>query len=341
VNRRAIERLGEDRVGNPFCVPSKRIILLHSGENMKNYLKMLPALGLIAGVLLMVPATTLAEDEYSAKGADTCLMCHRAEKWGVMPIFQTKHGSLTDPDAPFSNLQCESCHGPSNAHVKAKNKAEVKPKVSFGENDMESVSEQNGMCLSCHEKHDHLGWMGSAHESSDVACTSCHSIHVERDPISDPLQQQDVCFTCHQSQRADVLKASGHPLRFGNMSCSDCHNVHDGFSDHLLVEDNVNDTCYRCHAEKRGPFLWEHAPVTEDCSLCHDPHGSNHPASLKRRPPLLCQQCHSAADHPGVAYTSEGIDPDSPNRFLLLRSCMNCHAQVHGSNHPSGSSQMR
>ena len=40
---------------------------------------------------------------------------------------------------------------------------------------------------------------------------------------------------------------------------------------------HLNDTCYDCHAEFRGPYLWEHAPVPEDCSNCHDPHGSNHP----------------------------------------------------------------
>ena len=309
---------------------------------MKKFLDILPVLILAVALLPAAPAGASDEElQYSAKGADGCLMCHRAEKWGVMPIFQTKHGSLVDPEAPFSNLQCEACHGPSDAHVKARKKSEAPPPVTFGENDTASTGEQNAICLNCHQGHDNIGWLGSAHDDSDVACVSCHDIHVEHDPVSDPLSQQEVCFECHQRQRADVLKASGHPLRFGNMTCSDCHNVHDGFSDHLLVEDTVNETCYRCHAEKRGPFLWEHAPVTDDCSLCHDSHGSNHPASLTRRPPLLCQQCHSAAGHPGVAYTSDDMEQSPADRFLLTRSCMNCHSQVHGSNHPSGSSQMR
>ncbi|MBT8039079.1 MAG: cystathionine beta-synthase, partial [Gammaproteobacteria bacterium] len=114
-----------------------------------------------------------------------------------------------------------------------------------------------------------------------------------------------------------------------------------GNHDYLLTEDNLNDTCYTCHAEKRGPYLWEHAPATEDCSLCHASHGSIHPASLNRRPPLLCQTCHSAAGHPAVGYTGDDIGNTAQQRFLLSRSCMNCHSQVHGSNHPSGSSQVR
>ena len=306
-------------------------------------MKALPNLILIVFLLSVLPGDALAESEaeYTSKGADSCLMCHRAEKWGVMPIFESKHGSLTDGDAPFSNMQCEACHGPSAAHMKAKNKAEVKTAVVFGDNTTSTAAEQNEPCLGCHAGHDNIGWMGSAHESTDVSCVSCHSIHVASDSVLDPIGQQEKCFECHQPMRSAVLRPHGHPLRFGSMSCSDCHNVHDGNNDFLLVEDNVNDTCYTCHAEKRGPFLWEHAPASEDCSLCHQPHGSNHPASLTRRAPLLCQQCHSAVGHPAFDYTGEDIDDVGRQNYLLSRSCMNCHSQVHGSNHPSGSSQLR
>jgi DmsE family decaheme c-type cytochrome len=307
---------------------------------MNMRLKVLSNLVLLLLFLLIVPGI-LAAEEYSSKGADSCLMCHRAEKWGVTPIFDSKHGSLTDPDAPFSNMQCEACHGPSNAHAKAKKKSEVKPARTFGKDADASVAQQNEACLGCHQDHTGMGWFGSTHEMEDVGCASCHSIHEQKDPIFDPLAQQEVCFTCHQPKRADTFKPSGHPLRFGSMTCSDCHNVHDGNNDFLLTQDNVNDTCYTCHAEKRGPFLWEHAPVTDSCSLCHEPHGSNHPALLTKRPPLLCQQCHSATDHPGQGYSSDDLDDVPANRFLMARGCMNCHSQVHGSNHPSGSSQTR
>ena len=149
------------------------------------------------------------------------------------------------------------------------------------------------------------------------------------------------CFECHPKRRADTFKASSHPLRFGNMSCSDCHDPHNGNNDFLLQQASVNETCYTCHAEKRGPYLWEHAPVAEDCILCHQPHGSNHPALLKRRSPLLCQQCHSPAGHPSTAYTSDLAEDSFSNRFMLGRACLNCHSQVHGSNHPSGATLHR
>ena len=104
----------------------------------------------------------------------------------------------------------------------------------------------------------------------------------------------------------------------------------------LLTRPTLNQTCYTCHAEKRGPFLWEHAPVAEDCSNCHTPHGSVNPALLLSRPPLLCQQCHSQADHPSMAATGAGLARGQASSFLLAGSCTNCHSQVHGSNAPSG-----
>jgi DmsE family decaheme c-type cytochrome len=301
-------------------------------------LKLLPLLVLL---LLLLPGTLTAQ-EYTPKGADTCMMCHSGGMYNVKPIFKTKHGSQTDPDAPFSQRHCESCHGPSNEHVTAMMQGKiVKPMRTFGEDDNATPAEQNEACLGCHQAKANPGWTGSAHESHDVACVSCHSIHQEHDPLFEPLGQQQVCFDCHPRKRSDVLKPSGHPLRTGNMACSDCHNVHDGSNDFLLRAENVNDTCYTCHAEKRGPFLWEHAPVTEDCTLCHQPHGSNHPALLTRRPPLLCQQCHSASGHPAEPYTIEDMDDNVTSKFLLARACMNCHSQVHGSNHPSGGSRLR
>ena len=175
------------------------------------------------------------------------------------------------------------------------------------------------------------------HQRAEVSCVACHDVHVRRDPMRDALTQNQACTTCHRRTQADIRKVSAHPLRDGQMSCTDCHAPH-GARDvaGLLKRDTTNQLCFDCHADKRGPYLWEHAPVTEDCSLCHQPHGSNHRALLERSAPLLCQSCHSPSGHPSVAYTSAGLPNGAPSGFLLARSCMNCHSQVHGSNHPSG-----
>ena len=120
------------------------------------------------------------------------------------------------------------------------------------------------------------------------------------------------------------------------MACTACHDPHGSTAEFLLARQNVNETCYACHAEKRGPFLWEHAPVAEDCTECHAQHGSSQPGMLKQRGPLLCQQCHSQAGHPSIVQGNAALSAGTPSSYLLGANCLNCHAQIHGSNHPSG-----
>ena len=293
---------------------------------------------------------------YTDKGADTCIKCHDEDSdYPVFDIFKTRHGVQADARTPFAGLQCEACHGPGvsnplfaqdgqapRSHVaKVRSGEERPPILNFGANSKAPVADQNRMCLGCHKGDSHITWQGSAHEAGEVSCASCHTIHASHDPVLDKVSQPDVCFTCHQKQRAEFLKPSSHPVRFGQMGCSECHAPHGSATSTLLSRPTLNETCYTCHAEKRGPLLWEHAPVTEDCSLCHTPHGSIYPTLLSKRAPLLCQQCHSQAGHPSVAYTAAGLPTGGASRFLLAGSCLNCHTQVHGSNHPSGVKLMR
>lgn len=282
------------------------------------------------------------EAEYSS-GARQCMACHSEGKdRAAHEVFLTPMGISNAPNSPFAegSHDCETCHGPSASHrKKQEDGTRLPPAVTFGANS--PVEEQNEICLACHSDNQQLHWTGSMHDEEEVACASCHEVHAARDPVFNKLDQQEKCFACHPRTRAESFQASSHPLRFGEMTCSDCHNAHNGDNEALLIRSTVNDTCYTCHAEKRGPYLWEHAPVSENCDLCHRPHGSNHAAMLTQRPPLLCQQCHSPGGHPAAPYTSESEENSFQQRFLLSRSCDNCHAQVHGSNHPSGVTSTR
>jgi DmsE family decaheme c-type cytochrome len=161
--------------------------------------------------------------------------------------------------------------------------------------------------------------------------------------------QPNVCYSCHKEQRVQVQRPSHHPIPEGKMTCSDCHAVHGSSGPKLAKRDSTNDTCFLCHAEKRGPFVHPHQPATEDCASCHNAHGSTVAAMLKVRPPMLCQQCHTPhvaggvgalGGQPGVfggASPAVGATANGKNvvNFWQGRSCMNCHTQVHGSNNPS------
>lgn len=285
--------------------------------------------------------------QHSAKGADSCLECHDDETvaYSAGAIFKTKHGHQGDKRSPFGakGLQCEACHGPGAQHSAKGSKKKLSIN-SFKADSYLSVEVRNQACLGCHEGGTRTGWHAGAHERNAVACTDCHRIHQPQgDPVMTRTTEAAVCLTCHKNQTAAFQMPSSHPVRQGLMSCSGCHSPHGSTAPAMLVKATLNQTCYSCHAEKRGPVLWEHQPVTEDCALCHAPHGSVRPALLSSSPPLLCQQCHSAAGHPSVARTSKSLPGGSSGGaiFTIAGSCTNCHVQVHGSNHPSGSKLMR
>ena len=189
-----------------------------------------------------------------------------------------------------------------------------------------------------------MHWPGSQHQVNDVPCASCHRVHAASDPMLVKSEQPTVCFTCHKEQRAQIRQISSHPLDVGKMACSDCHNPHGSAGPKLLAMNSVTETCATCHAEKRGPFLWEHQPVNEDCTNCHTPHGSNIAPLLKSRPPFLCDECHDGPHNSQAAYGTAvaglqggGVLPGgNPNSNAVGRACMNCHVMVHGSNSPAG-----
>jgi DmsE family decaheme c-type cytochrome len=310
---------------------------------------------IIAGLLLgsVFPAFAdeqmLAENQapqdaespaYSEEGADTCLGCHNDPAMQV--IFRTPHGQQVDPESPMAQMQCEACHGPGGGHADRRQpRPGHQPVADFGPDALTSIESQNAICIDCHTDDVTLAWTGSVHERNETSCAGCHQVHVRADPVSLQSQQAEVCFDCHQQQRADSQKPSSHPIRFNEMVCADCHSPHASVSSGQLTRNTTNELCLSCHAELRGPMLFDHAPVSEDCSLCHMPHGSIHPALLTRRPPLLCQSCHSQRGHPSISFTENSLPGGNPSAMVLERGCMNCHTKIHGSNHPSGYNLMR
>jgi DmsE family decaheme c-type cytochrome len=227
-------------------------------------------------------------------------------------------------------FDCQNCHGPGSAHVKAGGGRGVGGILSFGETDPRTPEEKNAICLACHQKGDRANWPGSTHESRNLSCTNCHTVmkQVSRKFNLKTAWEPDTCFQCHKDRRAQIYRSSHMPVREGKIVCSDCHNPHGSVTESLLREDSINDTCYKCHAEKRGPFLFEHLPVRENCDNCHDPHGSVNDYSLKIARPRLCLECHNLMNVGvnGLHNTEGGLGQD----------CQNCHVAIHGSNAPGG-----
>lgn len=306
------------------------------------------ALLLTALYFFGAPASSLAATD--AEVAARCVECHDEED--LPDMSRSAHALGADVRTPT----CVSCHGRSDAHLEAEAEGETRPRPdrSFGRNSALSPEERSDVCLACHDRDAARAfWGGSAHPAADLACTSCHKLHTNQDPALAKSEQLEVCYACHKEQRVELSRPSHHPIPEGKMSCADCHSVHGSVGPALVRRDTTNDTCYTCHAEKRGPFVHEHEPVVDDCSNCHNPHGSTVAALLNTRPPMLCQQCHTphVAGAVGALGGQAGVfsaaGPDQGAQITAAsngknvvtmwqgRSCMNCHAQVHGSNNPA------
>ena len=267
-------------------------------------------------------------------GADVCADCHQDK---VDNMKTSPHGQAADPRTPFGREGCETCHGPGMLHFETEGNCIISMTGRYGE----SVGQRNGICLQCHQRGNRMHWSGSSHEAEDLACASCHSIHKKHD-VTERTIETELCYRCHQNIRAQTFRVSRHPIRENKVICSDCHNAHGSAGPASLKQFTINENCYSCHAEKRGPFLWEHQPASEDCTLCHNVHGSNHAALLKKPGPHLCQQCHSSVStqngrsHIGRFLDYGNASDPGVNRFVVAANCANCHSKVHGSNHPSG-----
>jgi DmsE family decaheme c-type cytochrome len=262
-------------------------------------------------------------------GEDTCLTCHEDRNYKG-----TRHALASLPKSPAATHGCESCHGPGKAHAESGGEADkiLNPTKVTPQRSSE-------VCATCHNRGEHAVWAGSQHDSRNVGCVSCHSVHAPKGPRQLKVATQpQLCATCHKDKIAKLDRSGHMPVREGKMQCTTCHNVHGSTNVRLLrTGDSIGELCTSCHAEKRGPFLWEHAPSRDGCTTCHDPHGTSNELMLVSKPPILCQRCHVSTRHPSTIYDAALIGSGaSPSIRVYARSCVTCHSAIHGSNHPSG-----
>jgi len=290
------------------------------------------------------PSPAADQDAYAKNDPQVCLGCHGQDRH-VVGFLKSPMAAKGDPKTPMASGGCESCHGPSAAHVASRSKGgDVEPAVVFDGPHAAPVEDLNAICLGCHQTAERINWQGSLMQRQGVACVNCHTIMASEDPVRVKKTQPEVCFGCHAEQRAQSFLYSHHPVREGLVACSDCHNPHGSPGPHAVKEFTVNETCYNCHADKRGPMLWEHQPVREDCTNCHTPHGSTEQRLMKENMGFMCSSCHSAvSNNSGGAFGGGHAMLGNLQGKAIFNSalanqrlCLNCHSQIHGSNSPNG-----
>lgn len=309
------------------------------------------AVGLAPRTSTETPGVLLAVGQDDYVGSETCRACHEPQ---FNKVANTKHGKFGNLAAWKDKVVgCESCHGPGKAHVEsAGDKTKIRVFLTM---DSKAVSET---CLACHAGKENLNnFRRGEHWRNNVGCTSCHAPHgpdrgnakpgsiefignAERqkpnraDSAMLRSSEPQLCMSCHTETKAQFSKPFHHKVLEGTMSCSDCHNPHGGFeSKQTKLAVGLDAACIKCHSNKQGPFVFEHAPLkVEGCAACHTPHGSSNPKLLKRSSVRqLCLECHSSI--------TEQAAPDAPSfhnqATVRYQNCTICHASIHGSNSSS------
>lgn len=300
------------------------------------------------------PPANSDPDAYAT--TEVCATCHamQAEQFA-----KTIHATAEPANAKYGT-GCESCHGPGNAHANAMAEATTPQQTAAGKklifNFNVKPAENAAHCLSCHSSSADQRLFGrSEHKMMGVSCEQCHAAHLtvpapaskrvearaaqptffqvptlpeETRWLSESLlkkTQPDLCFSCHKSIQAQFSLPTHHRVPEGQVKCTDCHEAHGTMNRPLLKKVNF-EVCVGCHAEKRGPYVYEHAAVKiEGCTACHSPHGSiERNMLLRREGRFLCLQCH-------VNPQAENV-PHSRLTYATRGECVRCHPTIHGSN---------
>ncbi len=287
---------------------------------------------------MLLPAAALAATD-GYVGSAACKTCH-PNVWSTFNR-NPHYKSIASGDKPPAQTGCEGCHGPGKAHIDAGGgNATI---IAFSQLSPEKALDN---CLRCHtQTMSRANIRRSDHTLNGVACNTCHSIHGSKAPralLAKP--QAELCYQCHADVRAQFSMPFKHRVNEGFMNCTDCHNPHGvsqptwraGGRPRMVDTALANEEpCLKCHTEKRGPFVFEHAAVRVDgCEGCHMPHGSAN-SRLLRKPVVftLCLECHNGA---GVfGRQGAGVPTQSGSHNMAdpkFQNCTACHVRVHGSN---------
>lgn len=295
-----------------------------------------------ADVKPVTPTANVKAEDFV--GSESCKACHEDQ---FNRFSTTQHAKVASEKGKMQG--CESCHGPGKAHIEGGG-----DKTKIHTFSHETAKQTSETCLSCHAgREEHNNYRRGEHWRNDVGCADCHAAHPAENtserigsstligpasalkPDKSTLKmlktsEPQLCLKCHNETKGQFTQPFHHKVLEGAIKCSDCHNPHGGFeSKQTRLATGADASCMKCHTDKQGPFVFEHAPLKlEGCTICHTPHGTANAKMLKRSEVRqLCLECHSNAHEIGAPNTPS-FHNQATTRF---QNCTTCHVKIHGS----------
>lgn len=268
-------------------------------------------------------------------GDDNCLAsCHAHDK--ILSDFKRSiHGDQISEETGLPLVNCESCHGPGSLAIEHAEEQKICDAKTLLPISTFPAQAQAMICLRCHSAASTpnlSSWNSSVHALNDVSCFDCHKLHKGPQQKVNRHDQEELCTSCHTKVKMEFSQFSHHPVPEHKMACTDCHNPHLSTNRSNLKSVSTKALCTRCHMEYQGPFVYEHADLTEECTNCHRPHGSPNEPLLEVAQPFLCMQCH--AGHQGSRSPAGTLDNSSMKQAFYTR-CTDCHSAIHGTDIPT------
>jgi len=244
------------------------------------------------------------------KASDLCYKCH------------DKLDSKKSVHSPVKDGFCTMCHNPHQSPYK-----------------FMLMGDGQELCFMCHDK----AMVSGKFVHSPVAageCLMCHNPHQADFPRMLSADGNEVCFSCH-ADKAEAFKSRKFIHKPVQEKCVNCHSPHSGNSKFNLKTEGSQDLCLGCHTDKKdwiANVKVKHGGLSSDrkCLACHDPHVSDYPKQLAKKPVDTCFICHDKdyKESDGKVRTMNMLDYLAKNKDhhgpIRQGDCSSCH-NTHGS----------
>lgn len=246
----------------------------------------------------------------------SCVKCHTVGSGvptGFKDIASTPY---------YAGVQCESCHGPSAAHVMDENNLAVRPIVTKSAN----------MCGGCHEGEHHptfTEWSGSLHARVDS--------HVQEyfKDAKTGIARMNACGACHSGAVRDAMMdtVAGKPLNLPTgddaastgITCSTCHNAHPSATSHASLRHPQFSTNFFTYSTATNTtFAAQYQQGVQICAQCHN--SRNAGVNDTGRPPHHSPQYNVLIGDIGP---NNGATIIHSAHTRLEKQCSSCHTHRH------------